>query len=215
MLRGSKKEKGDSLKKKRRHVPQDKACDDVPNYMKPTLAKSKKEKVTVKGDVKANQDQDAVDKIETSKDGVGEIKANSEESPRKNFVEATPVDMSREPLSHSLVQACSDKIQEVAEQLVVVYKRVSLDDALDDNERHELLSQLSEGAARASDSLSLLKGQDDRSQGEIATSAMYSINQYLSKQNNLHGNYKRHFQELVNRLDENAVTAVTEGIDLG
>ena len=76
----------------------------------------------------------------------------------------------------------------------MVYKRVSLDDALDDNERHELLSQLSEGAARASDSLSLLKGQDDRSQGEIATSAMYTINQYLSKQNNLQGNYKRHFQ---------------------
>merc|ERR1719233_1521699 len=209
MLRGSKKEKGDSLKKRRQPMPQDKICNDVPNYMKPTLAKSKKEKVTIKGDVKLNQDQNAVDKIETNKDGFGEIKSNSEESPKKNFFEATPDDMSREPLSHSLVQACSDKIQEVADQLVMVYKKVSLDDAIDDNERHELLSQLSEGAARASDSLSLLKGQDDRSQGEIATSAMYTINQYLSKQNNLQGNYKRHFQELVDRLDEDAVTAVT------
>merc|ERR1719209_1940360 len=102
--------------------------------MKPTLAKSKKEKVTIKGDVKLNLDQDAADKIETSKDGFEEIKANSEELPRNIFVEATPVDMSREPLSHSLVQACSDKIQEVADHLVMVYKRVSLDDALDDNE---------------------------------------------------------------------------------
>ena len=78
--------------------------------------------------------------------------------------------------------------------MVMVYKRVSLDDALDDNERRDLLSQLSEGAARASNSLSLLKDQDDRSQGEIATSAMNTINRYLAKQNNLHGNSKRHFQ---------------------
>merc|ERR1719233_2253372 len=56
MLRGSKKEKGDSLKKRRQPVPQDKTCNDVPNYMKPTLAKSKKEKVTIKGDVKLNQE---------------------------------------------------------------------------------------------------------------------------------------------------------------
>merc|ERR1712179_663760 len=215
MLRGSKKEKGDSSKI-RRHMPKDKTCNDVPNYMKPTLAKSKKEKVTIKGDVKLNQDQDAVavDNIETSKDvGVGEIKANGEVSPRKNFVEVTPIDMSREPLSHSLVQACSDKIQEVADQLVMVYKRVSLDDALDDNERRDLLSQLSEGAALASNSLSLLKDQDDRSQGEIATSAMNTINWYLAKQNNLHGNSKRHFQELVDSLDEDALTAVAEGND--
>ena len=82
----------------------------------------------------------------------------------------------------------------MADQLVIVYKRVSLDDALDDNERRELLSQLSEGAARASNSLSLLKGQDDRTQGEIATSAMHTINQYLAKQSNLHDNSKRHFQ---------------------
>merc|ERR1719369_2295646 len=211
MLRGSKKEKGDSLKK-RRHVPQDKTCNDVPNYMKQTLAKSKKEKVTIKGDVRLNQEQDVMDKIETSKDvAVREIEANSEESPRKSCVETTPIDVSREPLSYSLVQACSDKIQEVADQLVIVYKRVSLDDAMDDNERHELLSQLSEGAARASNSLSLLKGQDDRTQGEIATSAMHTINQYLAKQNNLHDNSKRHFQELVERLDEDAVTAVAEG----
>ena len=78
--------------------------------------------------------------------------------------------------------------------MVMVYKRVSLDDALDDNERRDLLSQLSEGAARASNSLSLLKGQDDRTQGEIVTSAMHTINQYLAKQNNLHDNSKRHFQ---------------------
>jgi len=216
MLRGSKKEKGDSSKI-RRHMPKDKTSNDVPNYMKSTLAKSKKEKVTIKGDIKLNQDQDAVavDNIETSKDvGVGEIKANGEVSPRKNFVEVTPIDTSREPISHSLVQACSDKIQEVAEQLVMVYKRVSLDDALDDNERRDLLSQLSEGAARASNSLSLLKDQDHRSQGEIATSAMNTINQYLAKQNNLHGNSKRHFQELVDSLDEDALTAVAEGNDL-
>ena len=68
---------------------------------------------------------------------------------------------------------------------------MSLDDALDDNVRHELLSELTEGAARASDSLLVLKSQDDRSQGEIATSAMFTINQYLAKQNNLNGHSER------------------------
>ena len=44
--------------------------------------------------------------------------------------------------------------------MLLVFKRVSLDDALDDNVRHELLTQLSEAAVRTSDTLSLLFSQE-------------------------------------------------------
>ena len=105
MLRGSKKVKGDSLKIKKQPVPQHKTTDDIPNYMKPTLAKSKKEKVTVNGDVKINQDDGVVNKMEIIKDaGEGKFEAHCGESLINNTVEATQLDMSREPLSHKLVQ---------------------------------------------------------------------------------------------------------------
>ena len=88
-------------------------------------------------------------------------------------------------------------MQQAADQLVLVYKRVSLDDALDDSLREELLAQLSEGAAQSAGSLALLHSQDDRNQGEIATAAMATINQFLAKQNNKQVSgqaQSRHFQ---------------------
>ena len=42
-------------------------------------------------------------------------------------------------------QRCGAKMQEAADDLVSLYKRVSLDDDLDDALRSELLSQLSAG----------------------------------------------------------------------
>merc|ERR1711962_949561 len=68
------------------------------------------------------------------------------------------------------------------DDLVSLYKRVSLDDDLDDAHRSELLSQLSAGASSTSATLRLVCGEGERSQGEIATAAMASINQFLSKQ---------------------------------
>ena len=97
------------------------------------------------------------------------------------------------------MQTCTAKMQQAAEQLVLVYKRVSLDDALDDSLREELLTQLSEGAAHSAESLALLHSQDVRSQGEIATAAMATINQFLAKQNIQQiseQRHTRHFQVL-------------------
>ena len=77
-------------------------------------------------------------------------------------------------------------MQAAADQLVLVYKRVSLDDDLDDSLREELLIELSDGASQTAGTLTLLHSQDDRSQGEIATAAMATINQFLAKQTNHH-----------------------------
>ena len=79
-----------------------------------------------------------------------------------------------------------------ADQLVLVYKRVSLDDDLDDSLRVELLSELSAGASEGAGTLRLVHREDDRSQGEIATAAMATINQFLAKQSNLSESH--HFQ---------------------
>ena len=62
--------------------------------------------------------------------------------------------------------------------MLQVFKRVSLDDALDDNVRQELLSQLSEAAVRTSDTLSLLFSQE-----HIATAATLSRNQISANEN--------------------------------
>jgi len=92
------------------------------------------------------------------------------------------VDVTRAPLSRQLAQRCGAKMQEAADDLVKLYKRVSLDDDLDDTLRGELLSQLSAGASNTAATLRLVYGEDERSQGEIATAAMASINQFLAKQ---------------------------------
>jgi len=92
------------------------------------------------------------------------------------------VDVTRAPLSRQLAQRCGAKMQEAADDLVKLYKRVSLDDDLDDTLRGELLSQLSAGASNTAATLRLVYGEDERSQGEIATAAMASINQFLTKQ---------------------------------
>jgi len=96
------------------------------------------------------------------------------------------VDVTRAPLSRQLAERCGAKMQEAADDLVKLYKRVSLDDDLDDTLRGELLSQLSSGASSTAATLRLVYGEDERSQGEIATAAMASINQFLAKQSQTH-----------------------------
>jgi len=92
------------------------------------------------------------------------------------------VDVTRAPLSRQLAQRCGAKMQDAADDLVKLYKRVSLDDDLDDALRSELLSQLSAGASNTQATLRLVNGEGERSQGDIATAAMASINQFLHKQ---------------------------------
>ena len=82
-----------------------------------------------------------------------------------------------------ILQSCSAKIQAAADQLVLVYKRVSLDDDLDDSFRDELLGELSEGAFQAAGTLRLVTREDDRSQGEIARPGNSGVSWYPSSQN--------------------------------
>lgn len=90
------------------------------------------------------------------------------------------VDVTRAPLSKQLAQRCGAKMQEAADDLVKLYKRISLDDDLDDTLRSELLSQLSAGASNTSATLRLVYGEEEQTQGQLATAAM--INQFLHKQ---------------------------------
>merc|ERR1719347_2352259 len=197
---GNKKEKGDSLKKKKQSLPRSTTSNELPNYMKPTLAKSKKERKNSKGEGKVKDQKDT--NIEGVDSNVIKLKPlehgdASREILHCQYVQSVHIDLSREPLSHSLIQACTERTQEEAEQLLQVFKRVSLDDALDDNVRHELLTQLSEAAVRTSDTLSLLFNQE-----HIATAATLSRDQILAKENRCQRQpSSNHFQEFDDGLE--------------
>merc|ERR1740137_417560 len=150
--------------------------------MKSTVAKSVKEKVT--SDIRKIEPlEEEIVQPSTSEDSISEEEIEAVDEFANNEEDLAPLDVSMEPLSHELVMTSTAKVQQAVEQLVLVYKRVSLDDALDDSRREELLTQLSEGAAHSAESLALLHSRDVRSQGEIATAAMATINQFLAKQN--------------------------------
>jgi len=68
------------------------------------------------------------------------------------------VDVTRAPLSRQLAERCGAKMQEAADDLVKLYKRISLDDDLDDTLRGELLSQLTAGASLTQNTLRLVTG---------------------------------------------------------
>ena len=63
------------------------------------------------------------------------------------------------------LQRCGAKMQEAADDLVKLYKRISLDDDLDDTLRGQLLSQLSAGAGLTAGTLRLVIGDEDRGGG--------------------------------------------------
>lgn len=88
------------------------------------------------------------------------------------------------PLSRELAERTAETLQAAADDLVKLYKRISLDDDLDDHLRSELMSQLSSGAMATSGTLRLVSGGEMNSHGEIASAAMASINQILTKQTN-------------------------------
>ena len=56
------------------------------------------------------------------------------------------------------MQRCGAKMQEAADDLVKLYKRISLDDDLDDMLRGQLLSQLTAGAVMIAGTLRLVTG---------------------------------------------------------
>merc|ERR1712142_271521 len=203
LFNGNKKEKGDSLKKKKQSLSRNTTSNELPNYMKPTLAKSKKERKNSKGEGKLIKDQKDMNVEGIDSNGIklksldleqGDV---SREIIQSQSVQPVHTDLSREPLSHSLIQACTERTQEEAEQLLQVFKRVSLDDALDDNVRQELLSQLSEAAVRTSDTLSLLFSQE-----RIATATTLSRNQNSSKESRFQKQPSSiHFQEFDDGLE--------------
>merc|ERR1712142_1226344 len=201
LFNGNKKEKGDSLKKKKQSLPRNTTSNELPNYMKPTLAKTKKERKNSKGEGKLTKDQKDtnVEGVESSVIKLKPLEHGdvSREIIQSQSVQPVHIDLSREPISHSLIQACTERTQEEAEQLLQGFKRVSLDDALDDNVRQELLSQLSEAAVRTSDTLSLLFSQE-----RIATATTLSRNQNSSKESRFQKQPSSiHFQEFDDGLE--------------
>jgi len=73
------------------------------------------------------------------------------------------VDVTRAKLSKQLADRTSYKLQESADDLVKLYKRVSLDDDLDDQLRSQLLSQLAAGATSTLNTLKLVCDSSDSS----------------------------------------------------
>jgi len=113
--------------------------------------------------------------------GDGAVVVNPPETQHPQFaVRGTEaVDVSRAPLSRQLAERCGAKMQEAADDLVKLYKRISLDDDLDDTLRGELLSQLTAGASLTAGTLRLVTG-DEGGPGEHHHRQPHLTNQHLS-----------------------------------
>ena len=80
-------------------------------------------------------------------------------------------------------------MKEATDHLLVLFKRVSLDDDLDDNLRQELVSMMTSGAGDSLETLRLVQTQlgpgapsvDTRSQEEIKAAALENISRFLSQ----------------------------------
>ena len=82
-------------------------------------------------------------------------------------------------------------MKEATDHLLVLFKRVSLDDDLDDNLRQELVSMMTTGASDSLETLRLVQTQlgpgsgapslDTRSQEEIKAAALENISRFLSQ----------------------------------
>lgn len=104
-----------------------------------------------------------------------------------NGVSRGSEEVTRAPLSRELAERTAQTLQEAADNLVKLYKRISLDDDLNDHLRSELMAQISMGAGATAGTLSLVSGGEvakNNPNGEIASAAMASINQILAKQAN-------------------------------
>ena len=91
---------------------------------------------------------------------------------------------------HLLKESVS-QVKEATDHLLVLFKRVSLDDDLDDNLRQELVSMMTTGASDSLETLRLVQTQlgpgsgapslDTRSQEEIKAAALENISRFLSQ----------------------------------
>merc|ERR1719154_139339 len=238
MLAKSKNERIEASKNPtNQSIYKDNVNKEVPSYMRLTLAKSNKEKLLNNVGKKKSKsgvhvtatrikpkmeeecgiipEQRALEVIVKDKNNEEEIATDDElgklEYGQQNFDpdEDDTFDVAKAHISNELIKSCTAKIHAAADQLVLIIKGNSLVDDLDDSLRAELLSQLSAGASKAAGTLRLVNREDERSQGEIATAAMATINQYLAKQGNTPTRARNnHFQDLIGNLasvDESAI----------
>merc|ERR1712025_794940 len=95
-------------------------------------------------------------------------------------------------LTKELIKESVGQVKEATDHLLVLFKRVSLDDDLDDNLRQELVSMMTSGAGDSLETLRLVQTQfgpgsgggpslDTRSQEEIKVAALENINRFLSQ----------------------------------
>ena len=78
-----------------------------------------------------------------------------------------------------LLQAKLGDVQRATENLLLLFRKVSLDEDLEDSLRGDLMVMMSEGANDIIDTLRKVKDQQDkRTQSEIASAAMESIRDF-------------------------------------
>ena len=79
----------------------------------------------------------------------------------------------------ALLQAKLGEVQRTTEDLLLLFRKVSLDEDLEDSLRGDLMVMMSEGANDIIDTLRKVKDQQDkRTQSEIASAAMESIRDF-------------------------------------
>ena len=69
-------------------------------------------------------------------------------------------------------------MQRATEDLLLLFRKVSLDEDLEDSLRGDLMVMMTEGAKDNIETLRLVKDQDKRTQSEIACAAMESIRDF-------------------------------------
>ena len=85
---------------------------------------------------------------------------------------------SREP-KLVLLQDKLGNVKKATEDLLLLFRRVSLDEDLEDSLRGDMMMKMKEGANANIDTLRLVKDQQDkRTQSEIACAAMESIRDF-------------------------------------
>ena len=69
-------------------------------------------------------------------------------------------------------------MQSATEDLLLLFRKVSLDEDLEDSLRGDLMMLMTEGVSDNLDNLRLVQAQDRRSQSEIAEAAMETIRNF-------------------------------------
>ena len=69
-------------------------------------------------------------------------------------------------------------MQRATEDLLLLFRKVSLDEDLEDSLRGDMMMMMTEGAKDNIETLRLVKDQDKRTQSEIACAAMKSIRDF-------------------------------------